>query len=143
MSAYSTNVTQFRDRELLLCALAELGFDATMVEVNETAQQLFDYHGRATTYTDIDGDKAEIIIRRQYVGSASNDLGFRKTVNGTYEAIISAYDRSGHGYDESWVGLLSASYARHGLIKKASKQGLRHAGNVQKNGKTEMLFVRV
>ena len=142
MSAYSTNVTQFRDKELLLCALAELGFDASKVEVNETAQQLFDYHGRATTYTDTEGDKAEIIIRRQYVGSSSNDLGFRKTANGTYEAIISAFDRRAHSYDEAWVGLLSASYARHGLIKKASKQGLRHAGNVQKNGKTEMLFVK-
>ena len=141
MSAYSTNVTQFRDRELLLCALDELGFDASKVEVNETAQQLFDYHGRATTYTDIDGDKAEIIIRRTYVGQSANDIGFRKTANGTYEAILSQFDRS-QGYNDGWVGLLSASYARHGLIKKASKQGLRHAGNVQKNGKTEMLFVK-
>ena len=142
MSAYSTNQTEFRDIALLLCALNEMGFDASKVQVHETAQPLHDYRGRQTHYTDANGDKAEIIIPRKYVGGAANDIGFRKTANGTYEAILSAYDR-GQGYNGAWVGKLSAAYARNGLIQKMQKQGFKYAGNgIKKDGKTQMQFVK-
>jgi hypothetical protein len=137
MSKYSTNTTQFKDKELLLSALKEMGFDT--VEVSDTAKQLYDWHGNPTSYTDASGDKAEIIIRRQHINSASNDMGFRKTVNGTYEAIISAYDRR-IGYNDSWVGKLSAAYARQGLVKKMTAMGHKYGGSIQKNGKTQLIF---
>jgi hypothetical protein len=128
---------------LLLKALEELGFDSSKVEVNETAQPLIDFRGRPTHYvTPLPiGDRAEIIIRRKHVGGAANDIGFRKTANGTYEAIISEYDSS--RYSSAWLGKLTAAYARHGLISKMEKQGFKYAGNSVKNGtKTQMQFVR-
>ena len=140
MSEYSTNKTQFKDCALLLQALAELGFDASKVEVSETPKQLYDYHGHATKYTDSNGDKANVIIRRQFVGSAANDIGFRRGTDDKFEAILSRYDRS-CGYNEEWLGKLSAAYARNAIIQKASKQGLRFAGSVKKNGKTQLQFV--
>lgn len=141
MSAYSTNQTQFKECSLLLKALEEMGFDASKVEVHETAKPLIDFQGHATHYVDSTGDKAEIIIRRKYVGGAANDIGFRKTENGTYEAIISAYDSQ--RYSQAWLGKLSAAYARNGLIVKMASKGFKYAGNSVKQGtKTQMQFVK-
>lgn len=141
MSAYSTNQTEFRDKDLLLCALAEMGFDASKLRVYDTPHALIDFQGHQTHYIDATGDKAEIIIPRKYVGGAANDIGFRKTANGTYEAIISAYDS--HRYNAQWLGKLTASYARHGVINKMAKMGYKYAGNGVKQGtKTQMQFVK-
>jgi hypothetical protein len=143
MSKYSTNVTQFKDKSLLILALGELGFNIGDLEVNANAQQLYDYTGKATHYTDALGDRAEIIIRRKYVGSAANDIGFRANANGRYEAIISAFDRSSNGYNEQWLGRLTAAYARQGVIAKMQKQGYRYVpDSARKNGKTELVFVQ-
>jgi hypothetical protein len=134
MSAYSTNETQFKNKELLLQALAEMGFDASTVEVNETAQHLYGYHG------DKRADTAEIIIRRKHIGSASNDIGFKLQSNGTYGAVISDYDSN--RFNSAWRGKLTAAYARAGIIQTAKRQGLRFAGTIQKNGKTQLSFIR-
>ncbi len=141
MSAYSTNQTEFRDCALLLKALEEMGFDASKVNVYDTAKPLIDFQGHQTHYIDVNGDRAEIIIPRKHVGGMANDIGFRKTANGTYEAIISAYDS--RRYSAAWLGKLSAAYARNGLIQKMQKQGFKYAGNgVKKDGKTQMQFVK-
>lgn len=60
------------------------------IEVHETPQNLYGYHG------DMRQEKAHIIIRRKYVGGASNDIGFVRNPDGTYSSIVSEYDR-GHG----------------------------------------------
>ncbi len=139
ISAYSTNQTQFRELPLLLKALEEMGFGT--VEVYETPHDLIDFQGRKTHYVDATGDKAEVIVRRKYLRGMANDMGFRKTANGTYEAIISAYDS--HTYSKAWLGKLSAAYARHGLIVKMASKGFKYAGNGVKQGtKTQMQFVK-
>jgi hypothetical protein len=140
MSAYSTNKTQFKDVALLRLALAEMGFTGEMVEVNDTGKQLFDFQGTATHYTEASGDKAHVIIRRRFIGRLANDIGFRRGADGHFEALLSAYDKS-CGYNEAWLGKLSAAYARNGIIQKAQKQGLRFAGTVKKDGKTQLQFV--
>ena len=72
-----------KDRRLLLAALADLGY----AEVEEgEALPLYGYQGDRRPET------AEIVIRRQHVGSASNDLGFARTAAG-YVPIVSEYDR--------------------------------------------------
>ena len=72
----------FADRRLLLAALADLGYG----EVEEgQALTLYGYRGDARPET------AEIVVRRRFVGSASNDLGFRRTAAG-YVPVISEYD---------------------------------------------------
>jgi hypothetical protein len=73
----------FRDRRLLLAALADLGYDA--VEEGE-ALPLYGYQGDRRLET------AAIVVRRRHIGPASNDLGFDRTPEG-YTPIISEYDQ--------------------------------------------------
>lgn len=73
----------FKSRELLLAALADLGY--TDIEEGRSLP-LYDYRGDRRQET------AEMVIRRRHLGPASNDLGFRKTDRG-YVPIISEYDR--------------------------------------------------
>lgn len=141
MSAYSTNSTpHFKDAELLIQSLCEMGFKREEIELHENATNLIGYRG------DVRSDKANVIIRRQFVdarlsGGASNDIGFRRNENGTYDAIISRFD-SNYANAE-WLGKLSGNYAKNAIIQKATKQGLRFLGTTKKNGKTELQFARM
>jgi len=73
----------FKDRRLLIAALADLGY--SVIEEGE-ALPLFGYQGDRRPET------AEIVVRRQQIGAASNDLGFARTDRG-YVPIISEYDQ--------------------------------------------------
>ena len=73
----------FKSRELLLAALAELNY--THIEEGE-GLPLYGYHGDRRTET------AALVVRRQYIGSGSNDLGFARGAEG-YFPIISDFDR--------------------------------------------------
>jgi Protein of unknown function (DUF1257) len=78
----------FKDRRLLLAALTELGYPE--VEEGE-ALPLYGYRGDRRPET------AEIVIRRQHVGSLSNDIGFARTPQG-YVPVVSEYDQGAlHG----------------------------------------------
>jgi Protein of unknown function (DUF1257) len=72
----------FRDRQLLLDSLSGLGFSS--VEEGDELP-LFGYAGDRRPET------AALVVRRQHIGSASNDLGFARTSDGYYP-IISDYD---------------------------------------------------
>jgi len=78
----------FKDRRLLLAALADLGY----ADVEEgDGLSLFGYQGDQRPET------AQLVVRRRSLGSASNDLGFSHTVLG-YVPILSEYDqRALHG----------------------------------------------
>ena len=72
----------FKDRNLLLAALAEIGF----ADVEEGDRlPLYGYQGDRRPET------AEIVVRRRLIGHASNDLGFALTPSG-YVPVISEYD---------------------------------------------------
>src|SRR5438876_10120610 len=73
----------FKDRRLLLAALADLGYGE--VEEGE-ALPLHGYQGDRRPET------AEIVVRRRHLGSASNDLGFARTAAG-YVPVVSEYDQ--------------------------------------------------
>lgn len=73
----------FKDRECLLNALTECGYEA--VEEGESLS-LYGYQGDRRPET------AQIVVRRKFIGAASNDLGFQKTDAG-YLPIISEYDQ--------------------------------------------------
>ena len=78
----------FKDRRLLLAALAGLGYGE--VEEGETLP-LYGYQG------DRRPESAELVVRRRHLGSASNDLGFARSPQG-YVPIVSEYDqRTLHG----------------------------------------------
>ncbi len=109
MSAYMTLLTPMTDQECLLAALADLGFDATKVEVHGTPVNLVGYAGDRRAQT------ANIVIRRQHVGAASNDVGFLASAVG-YQAFVSGYDHPRFG--TGWLTQLSSAYQKHWTAKQ-------------------------
>lgn len=73
----------FKNEALLLAALAELGY--TTVERGDSLS-LYGYQG------DERSERAQLVVRRQHIGVASNDLGFARNNEG-YTPIISEYDQ--------------------------------------------------
>ena len=84
MSKYiSFSDVVFKDRRLLLAALADLGYS----EVEEGhALPLYGYRGDQRPET------AEIVVRRKHVGPLSNDIGLKCTPQG-FIPLVSEYDR--------------------------------------------------
>ena len=118
MSKYATVQTDFKDAECLVQALHEIGY--TDAKFHEKAQHLVGYQGDVRTQT------AEVIVRRKVkggLGSASNDLGFKRNAEGNYEALISDYDQGFLG--RAFVPRLQDAYAEINTKKTALIQGLR------------------
>lgn len=113
MSHYSKIETQIMEKESLLKALHDLGY--TDIETYDQAENLFGYQG------DVRPEQANIIIRRKFISPESNDVGFKLTAEGTYEAIVSEYDQELLGKD--WVGRVSQNYAEHAVVSKLEQQG--------------------
>lgn len=134
MSKYTTVTTEFRDPECLIEALTEIGYPA--VQFHETAKHLTGYQGDQRTQT------AEIIVPRKVkggLGSASNDLGFKRNKEGNYEALISEYDTGFLGRD--FVPRLKSAYAEINTKKTALIQGLRFVQrNVNELGEVQLEF---
>ena len=85
MSAYITHLTPMIEQDCLLAALADVGISRQKVEVHAQPVALVGYEGQQRQQS------AHLVIRRQHIGSASNDLGFLFSPTG-YKAIISDYD---------------------------------------------------
>lgn len=107
MSKYLTFTdVVFTNQALLLAALADLGYSD--VEQGE-GLSLYGYQG------DVRKERAEIVVRRRFIGSASNDLGFARTAEG-YMPIISEYDqRTLH--DGKFVVRLRAAYNERVVVE--------------------------
>lgn len=93
MSAYREMKTQLNDKRALIEALKKKGFEPA---VHNSPVKLEGYHG------DKRKQKAEIVIPRAQVGSASNDIGFTEDAHGNFTAIISQFDQ-GQGYNDRWL----------------------------------------
>jgi Protein of unknown function (DUF1257) len=115
VSHYSTIETQFLDEDCLVETLEELEPD-WHVERHSVAVPLYGYQN------DKRPERAHIVIRRQYVGSASNDIGFVREGD-RYKAIISEYDQGIHGSE--WLARLTQLYAKNKTIKEARSHGWR------------------
>jgi len=109
MSAYLKLATPMIDQECLLDALADVGFGRKKVEVHEAPTSLVGYEGRARA------SAAEIVIRRQHLSPASNDVGFVRTSTG-FSLIVSNYDRSRFG--QPWLREVNARYEHHARRKE-------------------------
>lgn len=95
MSKYLKIKTAITDPALLAQALdaaaEEHGFQW---EENDAPAHLNGYHG------DMRKETAEYIIRRTWIGRSSNDLGWKKQTDGTFQAIVSGFDtRNGKAMD--------------------------------------------
>jgi hypothetical protein len=85
--------------------------------------------------------KADIIIRRKYVGGASNDIGFVKGSDGKFKAVISDYDSSRH--NAAWLAKLKGEYAEINVVKTMKRMGVKITGRTtRKNaqGQEEVVY---
>jgi Protein of unknown function (DUF1257) len=132
MSHFTKLRTQITDIDGLVKALADADFKK--VEVHETAQSLHGYRG------DVRPQTAEVIVRRKYVGRSSNDIGFKRQADGTFEAIISQYDRQ--KYSQAWLNRLTQRYAYHVALVKLAEQGFDLMVEVAEEGERIHLVLR-
>lgn len=122
MSAYAEYETQFKDPEILKQALCEMNWrsgklSADQIEMHDKPVSLYGYLG------DKRADVANVVIRRDNVGSAANDIGFVKTESGNMKAVISSYDSS--YYNGQWMTELTKTYSEKYVEQKAKKMGYR------------------
>ncbi len=143
MSAYREQKTKITDKDCLMKALEEKGFHP---EYHEQGKALVGFQG---DYRLPDGNrhtkdenlamKAEVILRRKEVGSASNDIGFKKAADGTYQAIISDYDST--KYNEKWLNDVKDKYAQHKIKKIAKANNLQFVSSkINPDGTTKMIY---
>lgn len=128
MSRFCKVQTLFKDQDSLVQALMETGnWSKDQIEIHNEPQHLFGYKG------DQRQEMANLIIRRQFVGRSSNDIGFVKNDDGTYGAIISNYDKS--RYNDKWIGALKGSYAFYQIEKQMRAKGRRVVRERLSNGR--------
>lgn len=133
MSEYASVATEFNDGELLISALTDLGYSPENYIGNPRA--LVGYMGDARTQT------ADVIIRRAQIGGSSNDIGFRRNPNGTYEAVISDFDSTKH--NQKWLNKVNVSYQERSVERTAKKMGVRQLTKRKlPNGDIEMVFLK-
>jgi hypothetical protein len=108
MSQFDDFKTIITDEECLISALCRClnaygqQIQRDWIECHKNPVNLYGYKG------DKREQKANIIIRRNHVGNASNDIGFIKNADGTYSAIISEYDTG--RFNARWRGDLQTHY---------------------------------
>ena len=113
MSKYAETATTVRDQAYLVAALTDLGYKP---EIHAGGAALVGYEGRERP------ERANVIIRRAQIGSASNDIGFVRKPDGTFGAVLSEYDRS-IGFDEKWLGRVHQAYKEHQTLADAKAKG--------------------
>ena len=118
----------FKDRRLLLAALSDLGYPE--VEEGE-ALHLYGYGGDRRPET------GEIVVRRQHVGSLSNDIGFTRTSDG-YVPILSQYDQQTL-HDGRFLVALRTAYSER--VVETVKQRLH--GTAQRQVEAGVVRIRV
>ena len=137
MSHYIDVKTQIKDTEALVRALKRVGM--TNIEVHETAQNLYGYQN------DLRNQKAHVIIRKKYVGHASNDIGFEKKKDGFFVAHISEFDQ-GTGeyknrnskYGVAWQKKLYTYYGVEVCKKEYDKKGWDYVEEVDEKDRIRL-----
>ena len=124
MSEYHVVETEFKDQKCLIESLQEMGYHP---EVHNSPQNLVGYQG------DKRQQKANIIIRRREVGSASNDVGFERVANGNFKCHASAYDspwRTGNKikklkqtYSEKVISKAVRRTSKYSMVSRQEKEG--------------------
>jgi hypothetical protein len=113
MSQFCEVETEYNDAESIIEALKELGYEP---KVYSKPVSLHGYRGDKRKQT------AEIVVPRKQMGSASNDLGFKRQADGKYKLIISEFDISQKRFDEK---RMKQEYAAKRIYKTARTHGFR------------------
>jgi hypothetical protein len=130
MSQYVECKTEFRDPDALVEALIAIGFKAYQIERHEESQPLYGYRG------DIRKQRAHIVIRRQSVGPAANDVGWHIDKDGITE-VISEYDRKNRFREETRTKLRD-EYAASTVTKLQTRLGRRVQRKCTENGNIQL-----
>jgi len=121
--------TEMNDGEAIKAALKEMGY---VFEEHKQSQHLYGYSG------DKRKQKAHIIVRRQHVGAAANDVGFVKGANGRYEMIISQYDKSAGKQSQDFMRNIKKIYAKHNVLITSRRMGLTLRSQKTEGGKLKI-----
>jgi hypothetical protein len=116
MSHYVECQTEFRDVQALVAALKACGFEAHQIELHPEAVPLYGYKG------DVRPQQAHLVIHREHVGTAANDVGWEKQPNGTYRAWISEYDAR-HRFNLQLQNKIRQEYAYHAVARQQQALG--------------------
>ena len=133
MSAFTVAKTCIRSLVQLKKALINLGWKENQIELHSTKQALKGYQN------DTREQKAELIIRRQFVGGSSNDIGFAMQADGTVQALISEYDKNARGlhgpYNTKFLDSVTQQYAFEMLKDQCTSNGFfLESATTDKNG---------
>ncbi len=133
MSHYTKIETRLTSAPHLLKALKDLGF--SQVEYHDNPVNLIGFEGSRRENT------AEIVIRKAYVGTASNDIGFKRSVDGYFTAIISEFDSK--RYDGFWLNQLSQRYSYHVTRDTLVQKGFDLIEEEQQGGEIRLTLRRM
>jgi hypothetical protein len=134
MSHFTRLRTRLRDADLLAGALRQVGY--AHVEVHDTPRTLYGYLGDARP------ELAEVVVRREHIGPGSNDIGFARRPDGSFEAIISGYDRFRH--DERWLAQVTQAYGHAAALQYADTHGFDVlTDEIEHNGTRRLTLRRV
>ncbi len=131
MSHFVECRTEFRDPQALVAALVESGFQESQIEVHQEAVPLYGYQG------DVRPQRAHIVIRRQHVGQAANDVGWERQADGTYRAWISEYDGR-HRFDQTMQNRIKQEYAYQVIARQQRARGRTVARERLPSGEIEV-----
>jgi hypothetical protein len=131
MSQFVVAGSCYRDESCLVQALMRVGgWTVEQIELHVEPTNLYGYHG------DRRADLANVIVRRKFIGAASNDIGFLKQADGTYNVIISEFDR--HKFTEGWETRLTDAYNEERVIKECRLMGYSYQIE-EKNGERQLI----
>jgi hypothetical protein len=94
-----------------------LGLPGLEVESHDVAVHLYGIQDKLRPET------AEVIVRRQFVGGAANDIGFKRQASGNFAPIISEFDDGYSKYGEAVWG----TEVRPGHVRERLSAGLEGA----------------
>lgn len=112
------------------------------VEVHENGADLFGYQGdnRAKTKPGSANyaPPCELVIRREFVGGASNDVGYKRTADGKYKAYISDYDKSGN-FSQKKQDAVAQSYGVSVAMRTLKADGWKVFTQKQEDGSVKVV----
>ncbi len=128
MSEYHVVEVKFKDEGVLITTLKNMGYEP---EVHDEAKHLRGFQG------DKRSQKAHLIIPRQQVGAASNDVGFER-VDGGFVLHASEFDHAWRTGNK--VVALTQGYAENKLKKTVSvlSNCQIHSRKQNENGQIEI-----
>ena len=133
MSHYVECTPGFKDQQALIEALVAVGFERSHIEVHAEIAALFGYQG------DERSQRAHIVIRRQHVGQAANDVGWERLSDGTYRAWISEYDAR-HRFNPEMQNRIKQEYAYHAVSRQQQAMGRTVQRRELENGEIEVVI---